>query len=500
LKIKFYYFFSLLLFLTSAVIGQNSYDAQIKKGLNLSYNFQLDEAERVFSEAMQLSPGRPEAYHFTAQIHLWAFLGSKERSELKIFNLWSEMSITKAETLLRKNSGDYRLNYLLGNIYMLKAMAEGTDNSLLSAFSSSKASFSYFEKALKLNPGFYDAYKGMGLIHYALDFIPTVFKWAASVAGLKADRERGFYYLYTAYEKGSEDKIESAFHLSKMYTDYTGEYENAFNTLKPLLDKFPKNPMFNYQAAIIQFKEGNLNEAEKYLNKVILLNHKAVTQMNLLSVFLKGDVQFRKNDFAGSEKYYSDFVDKAKDADYTGIANLRLAVCRFINGRKSQYQKALLDAREGNADIFEDEYAKRVSMEINGRDLTQDEILFVKAKNDYYAHNYWNTIKNLSSAVHSFKDINLKAQGYVLLAECYISVQKPDDAEKNITYFNSCGTTNCKWTLPQSLYLRALIEYKKGNISKAQGFYEKALDENDYDFKDEISVRLNNLKRKIFKN
>lgn len=500
MKIKFYYFFSVFLFLSSAVIGQNSYDAQIMKGLNLSYNFQLDEAERVFSQAMQQAPGRPEAYHFTAQIHLWAFLGSKDRSELKIFTLWSDMSIAKAEALLKKNSGDYRLNYILGNIYMLKAMAEGTDNSFLSAFSSTKASFSYFEKTLKLNPGFYDAYKGMGLIHYALDFIPKVFKWAASVAGLKADRERGFYYLYTAYEKGNDDKIESAFHLAKMYTDYAGEYENAFSILKPLLSQFPKNPMFNYQAAIILFKEGNLNEAEKYLNKVILLNHKAVTQMNLLSVFLKGDIQYRKNDFANAEKYYSDFVDKTKDADYTGIANLRLAVCRFINGHKDKYQKALLDAREGNSDIFEDEYAKRVSSEINGRDLTQDEILFIKAKNDYYAHNYWNTIKNLSSAVHLFRDINLKAQGYVLLAECYIFVQKLDEAEKNITYFSSCGNTNSRWTLAQSLYLRALIEYKKGNIVNAKGFYEQALDENDYDFKDEISVRLNNLKRKIFKN
>jgi Flp pilus assembly protein TadD len=500
LRNRLFCFFAVLSIFSSVVLGQNTYEAQIKKGLNLSYNFQLEEAERVFSKAAELAPDRPEAYHYNAQIHIWAFLGSKDRAELKIFNRWSELAINKAEELLKKNQGDYKLNYLLGNIYMLKAMAEGTDNSVLRAFSSCKTSFSYFERTLELNSRFYDAYIGLGLFHYTLDFIPKVFKWATSFVGLKADRERGFNYIYTAYQKGTEDKTESAFHLSKLYTDYTGEYDNAFTVLKPLLAQFPRNPIFNYQAAIILIKSGDFTEAEKYLNKVISLNHKAVTQMNSLSVFLKGDIQFRRNDFLNAEKYYTDFVSNAKDDDYTGIANLRLAICHYVNGRKDLYKKAILDARSGNTDIFEDEFAKSVSNEINGRDLTLDEILFIKAENDFYAHKYSNVVKSLSSTVHSFSDRSLKAQGFVLLAECYMFLQKLDDAEKNISYFNANGTGNARWTLALSLYTKAFIEYKKGNVSGAKGFYEKAVDENDYDFKEEISVRLNNLKRKIYKN
>lgn len=479
--------------------GQSNYEMQIKKGLNLAYNFQLEDAEKVFSRAMQIIPARPEAYHYIAQCHLWGFLGSKDLTELKIFSKWSEMSVEKAEALFNKNPKDYKLNYLLGNIYLLKAMASGADNSTLSAFSSSKTAFSFFEKTLELNPNYFDAYRGLGVFNYALDFIPGVFKWAVSLSGMKADREKGFNLVRTAYRKGIDDRTESAFHLAKMYTDYVAEYDSAQAVLKNLLSQFPDNPLFNYQTAIVLTKAGDLKEAEKYCNKVIRLNHPSVLQMNSLARFVKGDTYYKRNDFVNAAKYYSEFIENSKDIDYTGIANYRLAVCAFINGNTELYKKSLLDAGEGNTDIFEDEYAKRVSQRLNGRGFSKEEILLIKSKNDYDARKYQNTIINLMPVVYSINNADLKAEAFLLLAESSIQLKKLDDAARYIYSADSISVENSEWVIPKSLYLKSLLEYKKGNYKSAISFFEKASDENEYDFKDEISVLLNHLKRKIYK-
>ncbi len=492
--------FSFLLFSAVLLNGQGNYETQIKKGISLAYNFQLEESEKVFSKAMEILPDRPEAYHYIAQCHLWGFLGSKDLTELKIFTRWSEISIEKAEALVDKYPKDCKLNYLLGNIYLLKAMALAADNSTLSAFSASKTSFSYFEKTLELNPNYSDAYRGLGLFNYALDFIPGVFKWAIPLTGMKADRNRGFNLIRIAFNKGTDDKVEAGFHMAKMFTDYAAEYDSALLILKKLISHYPNNPIFNYQAAVTLIKAGSLTEAEKYCNKVIQLNHPSVSQMNSLSLFLKGDIYYKQNDFKNAGKFYNDFLEEAKDADYTGIANYRLAICYHMNGNFELYKKHLLDAREGNADIFEDEYARQLSKRLNGRVPYDDEILLIKSKNDYDAHKFQSLIKNLSPLVRAIKNNDLRREAFLILAESSINLKKYEDCSNYLNSADSILVEYAKWQIPKSLYLKALLEYRKNNIQSAGSLLEKAADENEFDFKDEISVLLNHLKRKIHKN
>ncbi len=496
-KLKSVLFFIVLI--TSISKGQSSYDALISQGVNLSYSFRLEEAEALFSKAIGVAPERPEAYHYTAQIHLWAFLGSKDNSELSIFQKWSGIAVEKAESLLNRNKDDFRINYLLGNIYMLRAMAFSTDNSNIKAFGAGKISYNYFKNTLKLNPSFNDAYRGLGLFHYALDFIPGIFKWAVALTGIEADKEKGFQYVRRAFKWGREDRVESAFHLAKFYTDYTGDYDSAIAILKPVLIRFSENPVFNYQAAVICIKAGDNPEAEKYLNKVISLNHKRVKQMNALALFLKGDTYFKRNDFPNALLFYSSFLENALDVDYTGIASLRLAVSMQISGKKGDYRKVLASAAEGNSDIFEDNFAKRISKMMGGRAFSEEEIMVIKGNNFLENRQYSNALQVLANApLISSRDLRMHA--YIIIAEANINEGKISEALKYLSLTDEITPDENKWLIPKSYYLKALIEYKKGNFSLAREYYRKGISENDSDFKDQIDTMLNNLKYKIFKN
>jgi len=488
-----------LLLLTAPLLGQTNYDAQIEKGVNLSYNFQFSEAEKAFSLAMQTAPERPEAYHYTAQMHLWSFLGSKDNSELKIFYRWCDLAIEKAENLLKNSKKDPKLHYVTGYIYLLRAMALGTENSNVSAFSAVKSAYSHFEESLELKSDMYDCYRGMGLFHYSFDNLPGFLKIVVSIGGIKPDKVRGMNYVRLAYRKGTLDRAESAFHLSKLYTDYAGENDSAFAVLKPLLIQYPGNPVFNYEAAVILIKTGQLSDAEKYINKVINQNHESVRQMNALALFLKGDIYFKRNDFAAAEKCYWEFLDKTLDADYTGIANLRLAYCLFFQGKKDLYRKALADARGGNQDIFEDVYAKEISERMNGRELYYEETLLVKAENDFESRKFLEVIQVLTNGIGAITVNDNKAIANLLIAESFLELGKTDEAEKYITVSESIKIADAKWVIPKRWFVKASIEVNRGNLKKGMEYIENAVDTNDYGFKDEIRAMLNKLKSKILK-
>ena len=487
--------FLFFLFSFSAVWGQGSYDALLKKGLDLAYNFRFEESEKAFNKAIETAPERPEAFNFIAQNHLWAFLGSNDIAEYRIFTRWSDIALGKAEAM--QNSAEKY--YITGNIRLLRSAALQAEGSMLSAFGECKAAFSSFEDAIDKNHSFYAPYKGLGLIYYALDFIPGVLKFAVSLTGIKADREMGFNYIRTAYKKSTVERTESAFHLAKLYTDYLAEYDSSLAVLKPLINQYPLNPLFNYQAAVDYIKKGELNEAEKFINTVLKLNYPSVKRMNLLALFLKGEIYFYRNDFDDAAKIYEEFINNAPDADYTGIANYRLAVCYTAAGNRDACIKALKEAQNGNPDIPDDDFAKSESARLNGNGITKNELIVVTGENNTAAHKFEDALKTLLPFVNGANEQRLKGRAFLSIAECYLETKRADEGLKYLYRFDSEGDYDKGWMLPYSLYLKSLAELSKGNIAKAKEYCLSGEGENDYDYKDKISSLLNNIKRRIFK-
>ena len=167
--------FFVLFFISCVLRAQSSTDAMLKTGLNYAYNFQLDEAEKIYKKVIELQPEQPFAYHYLAQDYLWAFLGSKDNDQYAAFQKYSDLAIQKAENILNDDPKNVRVLYMLANDYSFRAMANGANSSTIDAFWSSKKAVGYYEKTIDLNPEFYDAYKGLGVFNYALSFVPGMF-------------------------------------------------------------------------------------------------------------------------------------------------------------------------------------------------------------------------------------------------------------------------------------------------------------------------------------
>ena len=474
--------------------AQQEYNVLLKKAERFSYNFEFDSCTTYLEQAIMLKPERPEAYQLKSKIFLWYYLGSQEESDYKKFVNYSDSAIIKIDKILSSSPENIDLIYLLGNIYKNRAMAYGTSGSTLDAFWATKNAVSYFEDVIDLDSNYYSAYGGIGIFEYALSYVPALFNWALVLSGLTADQHNGFDLVKLASEKGKQDIYEFKFHLSKLYDEHLADYSTSLNILKKLLNRFPKNSLFHYQAAVEYIKLHQLKLAEAELNKVLDVSNPKFHQTNSFSKFLLGDVYFRQNNYKLALEYYLEFLTTTKIIDYTGMASLRAAYCYYFLGNETEFRKYLLLAANGNLDLEDDKFAKETGLKFLGNGFSSEDEILILSENSYLSDNT-NFLMNIET--DSLNNHKVLSQILIFQSNVLIGEGKLDSAEKTLEIIDSLDLANSEWVEPYKYFNLARISFEKGNYSLANQLLQTSEDNNDYLKKSEIQSLINGLRNKL---
>ncbi len=461
-----------------------------------AYDFQLVQAEKTFEKIIEQFPNSPEGYYRTALLHFWIYIGSRDPGEYQVFLKFADLAQQKIDNQLDKNPKDFYTKYIAGNLLLFRSMAQATNGQSVDAFWSSKNAVDYLEESLKLKPNFYDSYLGLGLLDYAMSFVPDFLKWAVNLTGLTSDKNRGFNYIKTAYKRGVFSKTEAEFHLSKIYTDYLSEYDSAYILLENLIAKYPNNALFAYQYAVSLIKGKNLERANSVLNNVIRIKNKKIPQITALAYYRKGEIHFKKNNFKEAIKNYELFLDLSRELDLTGIAALNAAIAYKMLDKDEEFNQYLLLAKNGNQDIFEDTYALKKAELYLDNGITEEELFLYKIKNNLEAGNYRYVYNALKNSKESFSN-DLMALKLIYLSEAELKIGKAKESIETCNEIFNLKIHNEKWVLPMANLIVANAYFNLGNKSEAKEYLIKAEKGNDHDFKDFIQSKIEYLKRRI---
>ncbi len=497
MKTKYLFTVLLLLSINSFLFSQLQIQSLIQRGMNQAYNMEFDSAEKTFNRIIELKPDSPQGFYRIAEIHFWIYLGSKDPGEYQVFLKFADLAQTKIDKVLDDNPKDYQTIYIAGNLNSFRAMAQATNNSPVDAFWSSKKAVDYFEKTLKLNPGYYDAYLGLGLFDYAMSFVPDFLKWAVNLSGLTSDKARGFHYIKTAFRKGSSDKTEAAFHLSKIYTDYLAEYDSASALLRSLISRYPNNTVFNYQYAVNLIKDKQFDRANELLNRVIILNNKRLPQVTALAFYRKGEIQFKRNQFKAAIVQYEKFLDISKDLDFIGNAALNTALCYKFLGNESGFKKYLLLAKNGNQDIFEDSYAIQKSEQYLNYGITSTELKLVRMKNNLDSGLNRVVYDSLKTVLDKITKREEYALAYLYFGKASLELKKYAEASYSANQVISQKLSEEKWMTSMAYLIEAKIKYATGDSVNARKFLKESEDKNNFEFKDYLQAQIEWLKRRL---
>jgi tetratricopeptide (TPR) repeat protein len=470
-------------------------DRQVMRGLESAYRFDWNKAEEIFSNLIIKYPDDPRGYHHLSGIYLWYFLGGKHNDDLNEFKKYSDLAIDKGGDKLKKDKKDVNLIYIIGANYSYRAIAFAKAGNYLDAAWASKKSESYLSDAIKINPNKNDAYLGLGLYNFAVAQIPSTFSWVLKLAGISGNMEEGVKLIARTAETGIYSKVEAQYYLAQILSDFYFEYKRSSGYLKKLINKYPKNILFNYSFAVNEIKQKDLSEAERILLSIVKQTDYRFRQIISFSNFLLGDIYYRKNEFDAATEYYLTFLNTSPDNDYGGIASYRLAVCYEMMGRREEAVNYFQFAGKGNMDIEDDIYAKRKGDIFIKREITEEEKEVIRFVNDVEAGKLKESLKQVDEIEEKMSEDKNRGEVYLALSEAAFLLK---DYEKSLDFALvslNLETTEEKWLKPFAFYYAARANKAMGredaflsNITEAERY-------SNFDYQNKLKHQLNVLKK-----
>ena len=218
---------------------------QLREGLQLLYNYELDPAERVFNRMVNDYPDRPIGYVHLGEISWWKALLDKRNKQLaRSFEEHTTRAIDKGEALLEKDAGDFFAWLYVAAAYANRSRFKVTvTRSYLGAMLAGLKGRHYNAQAAELRPDHVDCLMGIGGFNYFSGALPAVIKPFAFLIGARGDREEGLRQLETVAQKGEYGQTVAKLILLGVYFNER-RYDTYSDLLFRMIEQFPHNPVF----------------------------------------------------------------------------------------------------------------------------------------------------------------------------------------------------------------------------------------------------------------
>lgn len=246
-------------------ISSMAVNPTLKKAMDLTYNTQFDEAERILNSYIASHPKDPVGYMIRGTTLDWKQMVLNLRKKLNSRSLADYKRANKLAFLAwdkdRKNI-DKMVN--LGNSYMFLAKKWLDMKKKSRAGLILKKCKKHMNKAIEKNPNRYDAYLAIGIFNFYAANIPPGLKFLASILGITGNEALGLVQLQQAASNSSWLQNHAAFVLTYAYGHTKKNYSGAQTYLGQLIKRFPNNPHFlhlkgEYAMRARQFEESRQN-------------------------------------------------------------------------------------------------------------------------------------------------------------------------------------------------------------------------------------------------
>ena len=277
----------------SPILGQTSPSSAdrplleiARGGMNLLMNGDPDAAIERFDEIRRQDPDSPLGYLFEADAYWWKIylttgnlvdpdvfdVVSKDTSPYdRTFESFARTAVSKAEIRLQTRQNLARNLLYEGMTYGLWARYYGLRDNDLPTARAGKKMRALLLQALKLDPGFKDAYLGLGIYNYFVDTLPAIVKMLRFLIGLPGgNRELGIQQMEIAAREGDLVRGEAKFYLAKDYSRRSEQqYAKSLELFRELSAEYPQNLLWKLVIGSLQIRLGHVQEGENTYRGVL---------------------------------------------------------------------------------------------------------------------------------------------------------------------------------------------------------------------------------------
>jgi tetratricopeptide (TPR) repeat protein len=242
----------------------------VRHGLDLLYAGHSDDAIAQSRQVQAEDPSGPVGYLLEAEARWWQIYCEACEIKWNTIDAWerpriaadddyialTEKAISIAESrIAQADSPEMQLYAAMG--WALRARLLGLRNDRRGTARAAVNARRHFLRCLQLDPEMTDAYTGLGLYNYYVDTLSPIARVLRFFMGIPGgSKEEGVRQLEIAMEKGDLTRVGARFYLAKNLRMYDHEYARSLEVFSPLIDEFPRNPVFRLIIGDIQAKLG----------------------------------------------------------------------------------------------------------------------------------------------------------------------------------------------------------------------------------------------------
>ncbi len=167
-----------------------------------------------------------------------------------------DISVALAEKALKKDRKKGRNYFYAGTAYGFKSLYCAQHNEWIEAFKAGSKITRNLNRAIAMEPRFYDAYYGLGLNNYWLSAKGPM----RYVPNARKKRNTGIKQIKLVIEKGRHSQVDAMFGLAAIYI-HEEEYERALKLYLELFKQLPQNPNISYRMGKIYEKQKNWHDS-----------------------------------------------------------------------------------------------------------------------------------------------------------------------------------------------------------------------------------------------
>ncbi len=302
-----------------------------------TYNYNFSGALKLAEDMIRLYPDRPEGYIYKCGIYSKMLMEEAFQSPDSIWKIYKplvEKGCELSKQRVKTNPEDIKdlFNYASALVYRSRYDAAKSD--WIGLMSDAVKSKKMLEKALEVDPTFYDAYSGIGAFDYYAAHLPWYLKPVAFLLGIKGDEAGGIADLKKASRLGNHSKAEAASFLAEIvYTD-----EKKFDEIAALASdlhrKYPGNLDYTRTLCFAYYKLHEYGKVIECADQAV--NHDTIGEPDrfLSMAYIRF---YRGESFAAMKSHYD-----AAIADYSKaieIGEPSVLVTQAYYGRGTVYEK-----------------------------------------------------------------------------------------------------------------------------------------------------------------
>jgi tetratricopeptide (TPR) repeat protein len=344
---------------TDRETGVSEFDRLRTEGFNAVYNIDYKTARERFLQMTRLAPDHPAGYVYlantlwletlyqgrrlTTSVYTGGSFYAQDKDEDKVdqkrngdFNDLIRQALAATRARLAKDPKDKEALYYNASALGIRA-AYGTSvkRSFLRAIGDANESIKIQRQVIKLDPEYIDAYLSIGLYEYVIDSLPTGFRIAARLAGLKGSKQKGIEDLERVTERGKYNADDARVVLLGIYSK-ENQLDRALKIISYMVKQYPRNYLFGVERASMLYRTGHAEDGARAFADLLKDERVAGQAVDLVN-YQWGESLLAKQDYAAAIARYKEVQRWPKsDQGLISLAHLHVGEALDALGKRDE--------------------------------------------------------------------------------------------------------------------------------------------------------------------